>query len=416
LAVRLSWVEAAAERRVRAAIWATALVALAITVAVADTPAERIANRSFPSVFEAWNGAENLFDNGAETPLSQTESADQTLARHDLAFLPVNALGLRSSHPGEAMATSFDPKSLENARRRRARILSFNPHIVLLASISYRNTPGDRLPEDSPFWLRDAGGARVPASFAIGGKQMYLDYRKPETQAAIAAHCKALIDTGVFDGCMFDFWTEGLTGDPVDPSGDHRVELAAKIRGEIGDAGILVGNTNNRRPEKSARYLNGMYMEGFGARYFLDWRVAAADFAWGAAHLRKPAFTLLEGWPTDAEGRAELSRMREVTTLALTLSNGYALYADRNQHKIDHAHDWYPFWNAGLGRPKEPPRHPNGAAVVRREFERGAAVFNPPEGTLAEVKFDQERVSAASGRRARTFAVAPGDGDLFLLP
>ncbi len=376
----------------------------------------RIADRPFPSVFEAWNGAENLFDNGAETPLNPAEDPDQTLARHDFAVLTFNALGLRPNTPGEALTATFFPKSIENARRRRAKIQAINPHFVALASIPYRNVPGPRLPEDSPLWLRDANGQRVPAGFALGGNQFYLDYRKPETQAAIAAHCKALIDTGVFDGCMFDFWTERLPEDPIDPQGDYRTALLAKVRERVGDSAILVGNTNDRRPEKSARYLNGMYMEGFGASWFENWRVAAFDLTWGATHLHKPAFTLLEGWPTDEQGRAELSRMREVTTLSLTLSNGYALYADRNQHKTDHAHDWYPFWSAKLGRPKEPPRRLDAAPPYRREFDHGTAVFNPPDAAPARVSFGDERVSAATGRRAREFTVAPADGDLFLQP
>ncbi|MDE3177203.1 MAG: hypothetical protein KGM15_13960 [Pseudomonadota bacterium] len=366
-------------------------------------------------MFEAWNGAENLFDNGVETPLGSSESADATLARHDFAFVTFNALGLRPA-AGEALATAFNPKSLDVARARRAAIARLNPHFVLLASLSYRNAPGDRLPEDSPLWLRDAGGARVPARAALGGSQFYLDYRKPQTQAAVAAHCRALIETKVFDGCMFDFWSEALSDDPVDPRGDFRVALAAKVRAAVGESAILVANTNDRLPEKSARYLNGMYMEGFGAPYFLDWRKAAYDLAWGAAHLHRPAITLLEGWPTDARGRAELSRMREVTTLSLTLSDGYVLYADRNQHKIDHAHDWYPFWRARLGRPTQAPRKLEGGGPYRREFEHGAAVFNPPGAAPATIRFAEERVSAATGQRGLAFTVAPADGDLFLRP
>ena len=398
--------------KARVAFWA--FVALLGAAEAAESPEERIATRSFPSIFEAWNSAENLFKDGVETPLSASEGVNKTLARHDLAFVTFDALGLRPSNPGEGLATSFSQKSLEIAHRRRDRIDSLNPHFVLLAAINYRNQPSARLPEDSPLWLRDASGERVRAGYALGGDQFFLDYRKPETQAAIAAHCKALIDTGVFDGCMFDFWTEHLPEDPVDPNGVYRTELAAKVRREIGDEAILIGNTNNRLPAKSARYLNGMYMEGFGASYFLSWRMAAFDLAWGAAHLRKPAITLLEGWPTDAQGRAELSRMREVTTLTLTLSNGYVLYADRNQHKVDHAHDWYPFWNASLGRPVEPPRRPDAPWPIRREFEHGAAVFNPPEAPPARVVFAEERVSAATGQHGRVFTVAPADGDLFL--
>ena len=53
------------------AVWTLGAAALLLAnAASAETPAQRIATRAFPSVFEAWNGAENLFDNGAETPLA----------------------------------------------------------------------------------------------------------------------------------------------------------------------------------------------------------------------------------------------------------------------------------------------------------------------------------------------------------
>ena len=43
--------------------------------------------------------------------------------------------------------------------------------------------------------------------------------------------------------------------------------------------------------------------------------------------------------------------MRVATTLALTHSDGYVLYADPNPLKTpDHLHDWYPFWDAQAGQ------------------------------------------------------------------
>jgi len=389
-----------------------ALAALTGGALADETVADRIASRSFPSVYEAWGDAENLA--GAAGPASKI--AEAAAAQRDLVFVTFNALGLRPATPRTALSVSFNPKSVETARARRARIQALNPHFIALASISYRNVRGDWLPEDSPFWLRDAAGERVHTGSAMRGNQFFLDYRKPETQAAIAAHCKALIATGVFDGCMFDWWNENLADDPIDPNGEFRTQLIAKVRAAVGESAILVGNTNQNRPTKSGRYLNGLFMEGFGAPYFLSWRTAAADFAWAATHLHKPTFTLLEGRPTAAQPRGDLARIREVTTLSLTMSNGYVLYADRNPGNIDLTQDWYPFWSARLGRPKEPPRHPNGATAVRREFEHGSAVFNPPEGAPAEVKFKEERISAASGKRARAFTVAPRDGDMFLRP
>jgi hypothetical protein len=63
-------------------------------------------------------------------------------------------------------------------------------------------------------------------------------------------------------------------------------------------------------------------MEGFGV-LFPDWRQAAQNPRWGDANLQKPAITALEGWWST--GRDQYPLMREVTTLALVFSNGYAL-------------------------------------------------------------------------------------------
>ena len=53
-----------------------------------------------------------------------------------------------------------------------------------------------------------------------------------------------------------------------------------------------------------------------------------------------------------------------------------------------------------------------GDGPIRREFEHGTAVFNPPEGAAAKVKFADERVSVATGGRGHEFTVAPADGDI----
>lgn len=62
---------------------------------------------------------------------------------------------------------------------------------------------------------------------------------------------------------------------------------------------------------------------------------------WGDRHLRKPAFTALEGWWQT--GRTEYASMRATTTLALVFSNGYVLFSDPNSLPTpDHLHDLVP--------------------------------------------------------------------------
>jgi hypothetical protein len=385
-------------------------------VASAETAAARMATRSYPSVFEAWNPAENLERSpGDVVPLSQVESPAATLARHDFAFLVWNGLGLKSADHN-LLATEYTRESVEAARNRRAELLALNPHFVVLASLIYRNANDKSgIPEDSPWWRRDASGQRIPLPGRQQyGQQYWLDFAKPEFQRLVARQCKALVDSGVFDGCMLDWWSENLIEDPIDPAGEHRLELIKTIRAAVGADTLLIGNTNAGLPERTAPYLNGMFMEGFGARYFMDWRKATADMIWARSHLAKPAFTALEGW-YEGSGRGDLARMRAITTLALTHSDGFVLFADPNSlNKVNHGHDWYPFWDKSLGQPIEPVGRKGPSGSFQREFENGTVIFNPPSSEPARVRFKDARTSAATGQISREFEVPPGDGDLFL--
>jgi hypothetical protein len=390
----------------------------AISAIESGSPAARMATRGFPSIFEAWNPVENL-DTGASgnvVPLASVESPLDSMARHDLVFVVWNGLGLRSEERS-VLTTHFAEDSVRNALATRATLLARNPHIILLASLTYRNANIERsgIPEDSPFWKRDAAGQRIStAGIAKAGQQYFLDFARPDLQEAVAAQCRALIMTGVFDGCMMDWWGERIATDPVDPNGDHRVELIKRIRSAIGDDAILIGNTNDRIPEATAPYLNGMFMEGFGARYFSDWKKAASDLIWAQTHLKRPVITALEGWYLTT-GRNDFARMREITTLALTHSNGYALFADPNSPTTtNHAHDWYPFWDKSLGRPQQSIGQSGPSGSFRREFERGTVIFNPPNNAAVHVHFKDIRKSAATGQSGRDFEVQAEDGDIFV--
>jgi hypothetical protein len=397
---------------------AAALVAASWAAAADESTAARLATRSYPSIFEAWNPAQNLEKApGDVVPLSDVETPVATLARHDLAILVWGAMGLKVSHYN-ALATDYTPESLEAAKKKRAELLALNPHFVVVAQLIYRSANDKSgIPLDSPWWKRDESGQRIPLPGPQQfGQQYWLDFAKPEFQEVVARQCKALIDSGAFDGCMMDWWSDHVAVEPIDPTGVHRLELIKKIRAAIGDKGLLIGNTNGRMPAWTAPYLNGMFMEGYGSNYFSDWRQAADDLIWARSHLRKPGFTMLEGWYRGS-GREDLARMRAVTTLALTQSDGFALFSDPNSPTTpNHAHDWYPFWDKSLGRPTGPVGQKGPSGSFQREFQKGTAVFNPPSNGAVQIRFKETRTSAASGQSGREFEVPAGDGDLFLRP
>ena len=106
--------------------------------------------------------------------------------------------------------------------------------------------------------------------------------------------------------------------------------------------------------------------------------------------------------------------MRATTTLALTHSDGYCLFSDPNPlPSPDHRHNWYPFWDSGLGKPVgEGATRENGTVI--REFENGTVVYNPMGNKPVEVVFDEIRRSASTSALSARHKLACPDGDIYL--
>ncbi len=106
--------------------------------------------------------------------------------------------------------------------------------------------------------------------------------------------------------------------------------------------------------------------------------------------------------------------MRAVTTLALTQSDGYCLFSDPNDLPTpDHLHDFYDFWNKGLGQPKKPGhQRPDGA--WEREFGNGTVVYNPSGNTRITVHFTKPHRSRATDHSDVGHKLAVNDGDIFM--
>jgi hypothetical protein len=368
-----------------------------------DSISRRIRTRGFPSIFEAWNRAENLRNDPAVSaiPLSSIETIAATTARHDLYWAgPGLGLRLAGNQQYEILSPEFTPESIAVARQNRDALLDLNPHMLILAELHYYSAPVNFLPPDAPWWL--------PGSAVDNGGRL-LDFANPAFQDKAAALCGALVETGVYDGCMLDWWSD-------ETQVADRVSLIRKVRDAVGEKAILIGNVNGQIPTHTARWLNGMYMEGFGSVFFSDWRQAAQNLRWGEANLRRPAITALEGWWS--AGRGQYPLMRAVTTLALVFSNGYILFSDPNSLPTpDHLHDWYRFWTKSLGRPVGPladPDRPGPNGAYTRRFEHGDVIFNPPSNHPVTVRFQRPRYSVATATTGQSFTVAAGDGDLYI--
>ncbi|MFO1511657.1 MAG: hypothetical protein U1F83_01890 [Verrucomicrobiota bacterium] len=372
--------------------WLLFLLFLAQACLPAGEPpvAQRIEPRSFPSVFQAWNGA---------TPLAGHD-ADTMLTRHDLAFLHPGTLGLVSSNAFEGMALTFTAASLDFARRKRTHLLALNSNLVLLAEVRYRDAAKGFLPEDSPWWKRDELGQFI-LGWAEGGYWL-LDVQSPDWHTQVAKRARALVQSGVFDGVLLDWWIDD----------DARTSLIQRVREAIGPEALILVNANDRVIPRTAPSVNGLFMECYRSAKPEDWKRISETLRWAEANLRAPRINCVETW--FHQSRNDLASMRAVTTLTLTQSDGYCLFSDPNDLPTpDHLHDWYPFWNRGLGRPTGKGQQ-RADAAWERAYSGGNVVYNPPDNPRIEVKFDRPKRSRATGQLGTAHVIAPGDGDIFL--
>ncbi|MDA1193509.1 MAG: putative glycoside hydrolase, partial [Candidatus Poribacteria bacterium] len=234
------------------------------------------------------------------------------------------------------------------------------------------------------------------------GGYYLLDFANPNYQDHVAAQAKVVVESGVLDGVMLDWWIDD----------DDRLSLIRKVREAVGDDALIICNANDRQTPRTAPYINGYFMECYRSESAADWERIRETLAWAEANLREPRVNCVETW--FQHSRQDLHLMRATTTMTLTHSDGFALFSDPNPLPTpDHLHDWYPFWDAPLGKPVELGfRRDDGA--YQREFSGGTAVYNPMGNERVAVEFDSPRRSAASGETGTRHEIGSPDGDLFL--
>ncbi len=391
-------------------VWAETVLAV-IRRQLGGEPGEasalrRIAGRSFPSVFQAWNPADNL----------KGEDPRVTVARHDLVFSGVEFYTLKWNNEYQGLATDFTPESIQQGLALRRSLLKLNPNMVMLLEIRYRDAWGNTAPKNSPerwkehwrgylpdnhtWWKRDAAGKLVMGWEEGGFIQM--DFANPEYREQVAMQCGAAVKSGVVDGVMLDWWQDD----------EDRLALVTAIRKRMGADGLILVNSNDRQIPRTAPFINGLFMECYRSKTAEDWKRIEDTLAWAEKNLREPRINCLESWCH--QSREDLNLMRATTTLSLTTSDGYCLFSDPNPLPTpDHLHNWYPFWNRSLGKPvAEGKRSPDG--TIRRDFAKGIVVHNPSDNRVVSLTFDTEMTRVSSGRRGRQHDLSPADGDIFL--
>jgi len=373
-------------------LFASLALATGAATAFADTDiGQRINGRGFPSIFQAWSPADN----------QKHEDPVATFARHDLAIEGPEVFGLRWNNSSRGLADGFQSSSLEVAREFRARLLRLNPYMVFIAEVRYRDAPDGYLPASSAWWKRKDG---VRAAGWTEGHYFLLDYSNADFRAQVAKQSQAIMATGVFDGVFFDWWKDD----------DDRLALIKAVRGAVGEVALILANVNERPRPLTSPYINGYYMECTRTETPKDWNRIASTLQYAEKTLRQPRVNCLETW--FHKSRQDLNLMRAMTTLALTMSDGYCLFGDPDPLPTpDHLHDWYDFWNRSLGRPLAPGIQRTDGSW-ERNFEGGTAIYNPMGNGVTVVQFQGQHRRLSTGEIATQFTVPGYDGDIFLLP
>lgn len=366
--------------------------------AQADPLIDRINNRDFPSVFQAWNKADNVPD----------ESDITTLARHDLVWHGCSWYGLRWNSTYEGDAESFTKESIDTALAFRRGIEALNPNMIFIAEIRYRDAWDGFLPEDSEYWMRDSDGNRVPG-WGEGGYYL-MNYPDPAFQLHVANRARAAIDSGVVDGILLDWWW---------PEDAHRLALIQTVRKTIGHDPVIIVNTNINMPVETAPYINGLFMEVTNTDSPSSWEQVANALVWAEHNLTPPRVNCLETWYHNS--RDDLNLMRATTALSLGLSDGYCLFSDPNWLPTqDHLHNWYSFWDKEVRPGQKKLGKSLGPGIVRpdkavsRDFEHGTVVYNPAGNECVTVTFSTPHESVATGKMGTEHLLDAEDGDIYV--
>ena len=370
----------------------------------------RLDNRSLPSVCAAWGG---LWDSPV---LNQPHLSNlEKLAQHDLYFS-----GPMFEHRFFDTGETWELRGVPGRGKQiRDEYMALNPNMIFLVHIftkgDYLYHPGN-VPEDSPYWKKDADGKPIrdhpwPGSYEV-------DLTHPVAQEIIISRALAVAKCGLYDGIFFDHWV-----DSEDPGalGRGLRNIIERIRAETRPDFLIMGNTNDLKIPRTAEHTNGGFMETLFPHEVTGEELEAGltriedALLWLETNLREPQINGLEGWsvPTEPpDSPTNLRWMRAFTAFSLTHSDCYVLFNDG----VSHTHYWYDFWDADLGRPISEAKaqlYENREGLYIREFTNGWAVYNH-SGAPQVITLPEEVQGVASGLVNTEHELPNLDGEMYL--
>lgn len=376
-------------------------------------------------IFQAW------------TNMDYSNNYLEDIAKHDLIITDTWLFDIgfivTEDQPYEMLSTKLDLESIDKSRKIKSKLLELNPDILVLSEIYYREgnfiENESYLPKDSKYWIRTESGEVAPAwgeDLNADGEVTVdeiesglIDFTNSEFQDLVVKKVIALEQSGLFDGVMFDWWSEtspttgsldwSFTYLTLEEEINGRITLLKKIRANVSSDFLIIVNTNDDIIPLSAPYVNGAYMECYKDIYSKSYdyehiKKIESTLIWAEENMRVPRINSLEGWRivknlneslktsiNERETKENLRWMRFFTTMSLTLSDGYVLFSDDNAlPRYDHGHNYYEFWQNPIGLVISDKKilFQNFENVYIREFENAVVIYN---GSKENIEFILEK-------------------------
>ena len=388
---------------------------------------ERIENRSFPSIFQAWDDVVGL----------DHLTWEQRNVLHDLHWSTGFDYALEwdttETEPNPGVATRMGG-DLEYAIEVRQRKLDQNPNMVSLRQIGiHAHSTVETFPPNSDFWLKDENGEIMKHPDGA----FLINFLKPEVQDLFAKRIIAIARCGLYDGIMLDGfnnhgvgfsrlrWFHPATAEEIIQA---YINIFRAVRANVREDFLIIINANRSKATPYSAYVNGTFMETLsddlggqpGGYTHKGLAEIESTLLWSEENFRSPQINCLEGWgiPAEAPDSPENRRwMRVFTTMSLTLSDGYVLYTRGNRLEPDHTHIWYSFWDVDLGQPVGPKArlYKDIPGLFIREFTNGWAVYNR-SGQAQTISLLESATAVGNEdlRSAATFLLPDLDGEIYL--
>lgn len=401
----------------------------------------RIENRTFPSVFGAWD--HRLLNYEWPDDIWEWEYTKNMMTHNDLFWGGAFRGTQWRFENDESKIVSIGGTNYDVSLQNELQAL--NPNFLYLASLYYYGAHPETYPEDWKYWLRDEDGDRIRDE---GWGEYLIDYTMPGAIDHFVQRAVAIANCGLHDGIFLDWWDEGPAFDQwladtyYGSKVDALVLLVKSIREAVGDDFLLIVNTNTRKIPRSAPYVNGAFMEaigtvdGYSRERLLEIEEA---LTWYEKNFRYPQVNCLEGWGIPKEplnSPRNQQQARAVITLGLTHSNGYVSYVpgivsanhehhyeiwdghsleDKNDHDHTHQKYWYDLYDVDLGRPvgAKAQTYERIDGLFIREFTHGWAVYNR-SGREQVIEFGTHVSGTSSEITALSHTLPDMDGEIYL--